>query len=260
MRLRQEIRLIIVATEHCHSEHVVGKRVRHGQILMAILTLSVLEGLERGLVYEDLETPVTIGREEDNVIQLNDERVSRVHAKLQEDRSQVILTDLNSTNEVREWPPGSTAGFAAWRPCADRAVYTSVWQYAQIAEHAERIGVEVAALTPLNYSADPVVAASSDSEVEFQIVEDSSPENLQLPLFPGGAPVLPGHLQPGQRARISDILSYVHERMRDVAFEASEPEDRSPESFVQVPWERWQNMLMLQRDLAKYLRKIANPD
>jgi hypothetical protein len=48
--------------------------------------------------------------------------------------------------------------------------------------------------------------------------------------------------------------------MRDVAFDASEPEDRSPESFVQVPWERWQNMLMLQRDLAKYLRKIANPD
>jgi hypothetical protein len=24
MRLRQEIRLIIVATEHCYSEHVVG--------------------------------------------------------------------------------------------------------------------------------------------------------------------------------------------------------------------------------------------
>jgi pSer/pThr/pTyr-binding forkhead associated (FHA) protein len=64
---------------------------------MAILTLSVLEGLERGLVYEDLETPVTIGREEDNVIQLNDERVSRVHAKLQEDRSQVILTDLHES-------------------------------------------------------------------------------------------------------------------------------------------------------------------
>ena len=50
---------------------------------MALLTLSVLEGLERGRVYDQLETPVTIGREEDNVVQLNDERVSRVHAKLQ---------------------------------------------------------------------------------------------------------------------------------------------------------------------------------
>ena len=240
---------------------MLSATVRHGQILMAILTLSVLEGLERGLVYEDLETPVTIGREEDNVIQLNDERVSRVHAKLQEDRRQVILTDLNSTNGSRV--NGHPVQLRVLQPGDHVQIGRCTLLFgsnAQIAEHAKRIGVEVAALTPLNYSADPVVASSPDSEVEFQIVEDSSPENLQLPLFPGGAPVLPEHLQPGERARISDVLSYVHERMGDVAFEASESEDRSPESFVQVPWERWQNMLMLQRDLASYLRKIANPD
>jgi predicted component of type VI protein secretion system len=230
---------------------------------MAILTLSVLEGLERGLVYQDLETPVTIGREEDNVIQLNDERVSRVHAKLQEDRSQVILTDLNSTNGSRV--NGHPVQLRVLQPGDHVQIGRCTLLFgsnAQIAEHAQRIGVEVAALTPLNYSNDRVVAASSDSdsEVEFQIVEDPSPENLQLPLFPGGAPVLPEHLQPGQRARVSDVLSYVHERLREVAFEAAESEDRTPESFVQVPWERWQNMLMLQRDLANYLRTIANPD
>ena len=84
---------------------------------MARITLSVLEGLERGKVYEDLETPVSIGREEDNRIQLNDERVSRIHAKLQEDRGDVILTDLNSTNgsrvnghpvQLRVLQPGTT--------------------------------------------------------------------------------------------------------------------------------------------------------
>ena len=44
---------------------------------MAEITIQVLEGLERGRVFDSLETPVTIGREDDNSIQLNDERVSR---------------------------------------------------------------------------------------------------------------------------------------------------------------------------------------
>jgi len=57
-------------------------------IQMTLVTISILEGLERGQTFHDLTPPVTIGREEDNVIQLNDERVSRVHAKLQEDRGQ----------------------------------------------------------------------------------------------------------------------------------------------------------------------------
>ena len=43
---------------------------------MAKITIQVLEGLERGRVFDSLDTPVTIGREDDNSIQLNDERVS----------------------------------------------------------------------------------------------------------------------------------------------------------------------------------------
>ena len=60
---------------------------------MVPVTLSVIEGLERGRIYQGLTSPIMIGREEDNDIQLNDERVSRVHAKIQEDRGQVILTE-----------------------------------------------------------------------------------------------------------------------------------------------------------------------
>lgn len=40
---------------------------------MALLTFQVLDGMERGLVLADLLPPVTIGREEDNAVQLNDE-------------------------------------------------------------------------------------------------------------------------------------------------------------------------------------------
>src|SRR5579872_1731725 len=68
---------------------------------MARITIQVLEGFERGRVFGDLATPITIGREEDSTIQLNDERVSRFHVKIQEDAGRVILTDLDSTNGTR---------------------------------------------------------------------------------------------------------------------------------------------------------------
>ncbi|MEM9701938.1 MAG: FHA domain-containing protein, partial [Planctomycetota bacterium] len=58
----------------------------------AHVTLQVLEGLERGRTFRDLPVPFTIGREEENVVRLNDERVSRFHAKVQGDGERVILT------------------------------------------------------------------------------------------------------------------------------------------------------------------------
>src|SRR5437899_4914802 len=68
---------------------------------MAKVTFQVLEGIDKGRVFRELATPVTIGREEGNVLRLNDERVSRYHAKVQQDDSDVILTDLESTNGTR---------------------------------------------------------------------------------------------------------------------------------------------------------------
>ena len=68
---------------------------------MSFVTLRVLEGSDRGRVYEDLDPPVTIGREEGNSIQLNDERVSRFHVKIQDDHERLVLTDLESTNGTK---------------------------------------------------------------------------------------------------------------------------------------------------------------
>ncbi|MFN9593039.1 MAG: FHA domain-containing protein, partial [Pirellulaceae bacterium] len=65
---------------------------------MVSLTLRVIQGADRGKIYADLKPPITIGREEGNTIQLNDERVSRFHAKIQEDNNVLVLTDLESTN------------------------------------------------------------------------------------------------------------------------------------------------------------------
>ena len=68
---------------------------------MALVTFQIVEGLERGRIFSDLPTPVTIGREEDNTISLKDEQVSRLHAKLQDEEDRVILTDVSSTNGTR---------------------------------------------------------------------------------------------------------------------------------------------------------------
>ena len=68
---------------------------------MATVTFLVLEGVDKGRVYRQLTVPVTIGREEGNALRLNDERVSRYHAKVQTEDGDVILTDLESTNGTR---------------------------------------------------------------------------------------------------------------------------------------------------------------
>src|SRR5271163_2042860 len=68
---------------------------------MTKVTFQVLEGIDKGRIFRDLPTPVTIGREEGNLLRLNDERVSRFHAKVQQDNGDIILTDLESTNGTR---------------------------------------------------------------------------------------------------------------------------------------------------------------
>ncbi|MCA9239750.1 MAG: FHA domain-containing protein, partial [Planctomycetales bacterium] len=65
---------------------------------MTYVTLRVLDGSDRGREYRNLKLPLTIGREEGNTVQLNDERISRFHIKIQEDQDKVVLTDLESTN------------------------------------------------------------------------------------------------------------------------------------------------------------------
>src|SRR5437773_7174711 len=68
---------------------------------MAEVTIQILDGVDRGKMFHRMATPISIGREEGNSVQLNDERVSRYHAKIQEDQGQLVLTDLESTNGTR---------------------------------------------------------------------------------------------------------------------------------------------------------------
>src|SRR6516162_7253253 len=101
------------------------------------ITFQVLEGVDKGRVFRDLSVPLTIGREEGNLLRLNDERVSRFHAKIQQDGGDIILTDLESTNGTRV--NGSSVQIRRLRPGDRVGVGRSVLLFGSNEEIAARM-------------------------------------------------------------------------------------------------------------------------
>ncbi len=221
---------------------------------MALVTLTVLEGLERGRIFRNLQTPVTIGREEVNSVQLNDERISRLHAKLQEDQGTILFTDLHSTNgsringhpvQIRVLQPGDQLQLGR---CT--LLFGSV---PEIRERAEKLKIPL--LPRQGHTADEC------GEVPQPLAADELPgysretDQGMLPLFCGQRPPLPDHLAPLQRARLSDLLMYIHEILQQIIHDAQEnQEDRRS---IEFSWQRFQNLLLLQQDLAVWLGQVS---
>ena len=227
---------------------------------MASVTLSVLEGLERGRIFRNLYTPITIGREEVNSVQLNDERISRLHAKLQDDHGNVIFTDLNSTNGSRV--NGHPVQLRVLRPGDHLQLGRCTLLFgsdAEIAERAHQLGVRIEALLPLLGRLGRSLPAAGSPDAEFSLAENINSDNLLPPLFHSERPPLPKDLTTLQQARMSDVLACVHEQLQNVILSAAEY-DESDERGMELPWDRFQNLLLLQRDIAKWLQQSANPD
>ncbi len=226
---------------------------------MARVTMSVLEGLERGHVFRNLQTPVTIGREEVNDIQLNDERISRLHAKLQEDQGRIIFTDLNSTNGSRV--NGHPVQLRILRPGDHLQLGRCTLLFGseeEIAARAKELGVTVAALLPLEGPPTRSVPASGMPDAEFSLADNLNSDHLMAPLFFGERPPLPSNLTTPQRARLADVLACIHEQLQNVIQDSSSRD--AADGVIDVAWERFQNLLLLHRDLATWLQAVANPD
>jgi hypothetical protein len=219
---------------------------------MALVTLSVLEGLERGRVFRNLSTPVTIGREEVNTVQLNDERISRLHAKLQEDQGAILFTDLNSTNGSRI--NGHPVQIRVLRPGDQLQLGRCTLLFGsleEIRERARNLGIP---MLPRQRS-----AAGEASEIPGAMAGAAGDvDQGMLPLFCGERPPLPDGLSPLQRARMSDLLMYVHEILQLIVNDARETdEDRRSVVFA---WQRFQNLLLLQQDLAVWLGQASGAE
>lgn len=227
---------------------------------MARVTLSILEGLERGRVFRNLQTPITIGREEVNDVQLNDERVSRLHAKLQEDQGSIIFTDLNSTNGSRV--NGHPVQLRVLRAGDHLQVGRCTLLFGseeEIAARAKQLGVTVQALMPLSAPPSRSIPAGGADDAEFSVADNVNSDHLLTPLFHGEKPPLPASLNAGQRARLSDVLTYIHEQLQNIVLDARQS-DQEGSDAMDVAWEKFQNILLLERDLAQWLQQAANPD
>ncbi len=213
---------------------------------MTLLTFQVLEGMERGHVLSELLPPLTIGREEDNMVQLNDERVSRFHAKVQVDSDRVILTDLESTNGTRV--NGHPVKMHVLKIGDQIAIGRCLLLFGSRDEIEDRIRREQAVLESPNGTVQDLGSLFSGRDLD----EDS------WPLCPGGAPELPMRLSGVQIAQFSDLLAHLHDRVQSVinAGRSLSGEGQPP---VRVEWVAWQRLLQVEMDMASYLRQLTEP-
>ena len=221
---------------------------------MAHITLRVLHGADRGRVFSQIPTPVTIGREEGNTIQLNDERISRYHLKLQDDKDKIVLTDLESTNGTKV--NGEDIQVRIVRDGDMISVGRSLLLVGSHSDIDRRIS-ELAAKLPsaqesharqMRERMDRIASHKSD------VIEDIS--HVRSPLLPGGPPPLPERLGPAQTAELAELLDYVQGVLR----EATEGAVMRPgNEKVELDFAHWQVMLELQARLAELLRGISEP-
>jgi hypothetical protein len=216
---------------------------------MTPITIRVLDGADRGRVYEELVAPITIGREEGNSIQLNDERVSRYHLKIQEDHEKLVLTDLESTNGTKV--NGEDIQLKILRYGDMIGVGRSVLLFGS----RDQIAARLAKLKGETSGARAGLSggSSQDFEVLKEWLEDPQ---LSAKLRDEELPQLPERLTPGQSAQLNELLEHVQSRIR-VLTSAIKIDRKSQQ--VQLEMDQWQQLLDLQARLSELMRSIGEP-
>jgi hypothetical protein len=222
---------------------------------MALITFRVIDGADRGREFAEVPTPFTIGREEGNAIQLNDERVSRYHLKIQEDQNKIVLADLESTNGTKV--NGESVQLWILRPGDVISVGRSVMVYGSREEIARRL----ASLRGVDFTqgvtmpTEDLEDEGSSYSLDYELNLGDDPEALVLlhTLMP---PDLPASLSPGQIAQTAEVLQYIHMRIRALL---DSVQIKAKSDTVALDARQWQNLIDLQDRLAHYIRTIGEP-
>ncbi len=217
---------------------------------MSGVTIKILHGADRGKVFESLEPPLTIGREEGNDIQLNDERVSRCHFKIQRDNDRLVLTDLDSTNGTK------VNGIETQLKILRYGDLINVGRSLMLIGTEEQIAARLALMNK-DGATQSREAASSESSIAIQLQrEPTTPvpaEVIQIYEVPS----IPDDMTPGQKAQLCEILDYLQSRLNRL-IEAARIEESSQEVVLNMS--AWQRMLDAQIRLATMTRQIADPE
>lgn len=209
------------------------------------VTLRIIEGADRGRSFQKLQAPISIGREEGNTVQLNDDRVSRFHLKIHWDQDQLVLTDLESTNGTKV--NGEDTHLKIIR---DGDLIT-VGRSTMIVGSREQINRRIARLN--RPEIEKQLASTSGSDSQFRPPWDLDPD-YPVALMEIDRPKLPARLTPGQAAQLAEVLDYLHLHIRKLIANC-EMKDR--QAGVEMPAAQWQQLLDLQSRLAEYMRDIG---
>ncbi|MDR1925187.1 MAG: FHA domain-containing protein [Planctomycetaceae bacterium] len=244
---------------------------------MALVTIRILDGPERGKAFHQVATPVTVGREEGNLIQLSDERISRYHLKIHENNGAIILTDLQSTNGTRI--NGEVVSVWHLRPGDIISAGRTVLVFGSTDEITTRLaslakqdlsscvpmGVDGEEFNFLSRSLERVTTDDINSSLfDVAIFRGLSPKEL-APLHLLAPPSIPTGLQPRSAAELTEFLQYLHLRLRYlVASVKPEPNkkndnNKTDTNRVTVAADQWQNIIDLYDRIAKYLNSISEP-
>ncbi len=213
---------------------------------MAKISLQVLQGADRGKTFSNLTTPITIGREEGNAVQLNDERISRYHIKIQEDNDQLVLTDLDSTNGTQV--NGQDCQLRIIRVgdiiAAGRSVLL-VGSKEEIADHVESLT-----------ATGEAKVGNPDLEKDFDL---SGSVGIALQKMRNARDDFkaPEKMTPCQAAQLSELLEQITNRLGAITHSTKVTSSGAHVSIEQI---QWQLLLDLSAKLATMIRHIGDPN
>jgi pSer/pThr/pTyr-binding forkhead associated (FHA) protein len=226
---------------------------------MKKVTFQVLEGVDKGRVFRDLAIPVTIGREEGNMLRLNDERVSRFHAKVQQEDGDVIITDLESTNGTRV--NGSPVQIRRLRPGDQIGIGRSMLLFGTLEEIAARrtANDRPTAKTPVAPEEPTVGGTVPGDDLDFDINTLNAGQVAEAAwgVNDKEMPPLPQKLSPSQAARLAEIFDYLHRGLSIAGENIDASEDGS---VIRLNFGEWQTIQAVQLFLARYMRAVSEPD
>jgi pSer/pThr/pTyr-binding forkhead associated (FHA) protein len=225
----------------------------HPARAMTGITIRVLDGADRGRIYQNLNPPITVGREEGNTIQLNDERVSRFHVKIQEDHNRLVITDLESTNGTKVNNEDVQLRILRFGDMIQ--VGRSVLLFGsreQIAQRLSRLRSDDADATA---DPDQLSKAAQISSLDFEL-NWSEDADLQATIHALEPPELPERLTPGQAAQLAELLEFLHLRLRNL-IGSGQPDNK--QNSVTIELRQWQALIDLQARVAEYLREVGEP-
>jgi len=217
------------------------------------ITIRVLDGADRGRVFQDLNPPITIGREEGNTIQLNDERISRYHVKIQEDHNRLVITDLESTNGTKVNNEDVQLRILRFGDMIQLG--RSVLLFGSREQIAQRLSKLRSDEDDGGGEAEPAGKAAQISSLDFEL-NWSEDADLQATIHALEPPELPERLTPGQAAQLSELLEFLHLRLRNFI---SNAETDNKANKVTLDLRQWQALVDLQARLSEYLREVGEP-